>query len=146
MIIPDVNLMLYAEIDAYPQHAAARSWWEESLSSAARVALPSVSIFGFLRIATSRRIFEEPLTLSAALGRVETWLGRSNVAFLGPGPRHLETAFALLRTLGTGGNLTTDVQLAAYAIENQAELCSNDLDFGRFAGLRWTNPLAIPVR
>jgi predicted nucleic acid-binding protein len=77
-----------------------------------------------------------------ALGRVETWLGRGNVMFLGPGPRHLETAFGLLRALGTGGNLTTDVQLAAYAIENQAELCSNDLDFGRFAGLRWKNPLA----
>jgi len=41
-----------------------------------------------------------------------------------------------------GGNLTTNVQLAAHAIANQAELCSNDLDFARFAGLRWTNPLA----
>lgn len=141
MIIPDVNLLLYAEIDAYPQHAAARGWWEDLLSSEGRVALPSVSIFGFLRIATSRRIFEDPLTLSDALARVESWLSRGNVAFLGPGPRHLETAFALLRALGTSGNLTTDVQLAAYAIENQAELCSNDLDFGRFSGLRWTNPL-----
>jgi uncharacterized protein len=43
--------------------------------------------------------------------------------------------------LGTGGSLTTDVQLAAHAIENQAELHSNDRDFGRFAGLRWVNPL-----
>lgn len=141
-MIPDVNLLLYAEIDAYPQHAAARTWWEDSLSGERRVALPSVVIFGFLRIATNRRIFEEPLALSEALARVETWLERSNAMFLGPGPRHLETAFQLLRSLGTGGNLTTDVQLAAYAIENQAELCSNDLDFGRFAGLRWINPLA----
>jgi toxin-antitoxin system PIN domain toxin len=142
VIIPDVNLLLYAEIDAYLQHELARAWWEEALSGDARVALPSVAIFGFLRIATSRRIFEEPLALPDALARVEAWLERSNVTFLGPGPRHLQTAFALLRQLGTGGNLTTDVQLAAYAIEKQAELCSNDLDFGRFAGLRWTNPLA----
>lgn len=141
MIIPDVNLLLYAEIDAFSQHEAARVWWEDALSSETRVALPSVAIFGFLRIATNRRIFEEPLTLSDALARVEAWLERSNVTFLGPGPRHLQTAFELLRELGTGGNLTTDVQFAAYAIENQAELCSNDLDFGRFAGLRWTNPL-----
>lgn len=142
MIIPDVNLLLYAEIDAYPQHEAARGWWEDALSGELRVALPAISIFGFLRIATSRRIFEEPLSLPEALGRVETWLGRSHVMFLGPGPRHLELAFELLRGLGTGGNLTTDVQLAAYAIENQAKLCSTDLDFGRFEGLRWTNPLA----
>ena len=26
MIIPDVNLLLYAEIDAYPQHRLARKW------------------------------------------------------------------------------------------------------------------------
>ena len=143
MIIPDVNLLLYAEIDAYPQHEVARAWWEDALSGDVRVALPSVAIFGFLRIATSRRIFEEPLALPDALVRVETWPERSNVMFLGPGPRHLATAFELLRALGTGGNLTTDVQLAAHAIENQAELCSNDLDFGRFAGLRWTNPLAV---
>lgn len=142
MIIPDVNLLLYAEIDAYPQHDTARVWWEDILSGDIRVALPSIAIFGFLRISTNRRIFEEPLSLPDALGRVETWLARNNVLFLGPGPRHLETAFALLHALGTGGNLTTDVQLAAYAIENQAELCSNDLDFGRFTGLRWTNPLA----
>lgn len=142
MIVPDVNLMLYAEIDAYPQHAAARSWWEEALSSERRVGLPAVALFGFLRIATNRRVFDEPLPLNDAVARVETWLDRSNVTFLGPGPRHLETAFGLLRELGTGGNLTTDVQLAAHAIENQAELFSTDLDFGRFSGLRWVNPLA----
>jgi predicted nucleic acid-binding protein len=37
--------------------------------------------------------------------------------------------------------LTTDLHLAALAIENQAELHSNDTDFGRFPGLRWHNPL-----
>lgn len=141
MIIPDVNLLLYAEIDAFSYHDAARSWWEDSLSGDVQVALPSVAIFGFLRIATNRRVFKEPLSISDALGRVECWLKRGNVISLGPGPRHLDTAFQLMRELGTGGNLTTDVQLAAYAIENQAELCSNDLDFGRFAGLRWVNPL-----
>ena len=31
--------------------------------------------------------------------------------------------------------------LAALAIETQAELHSNDVDFGRFPGLRWRNPL-----
>jgi hypothetical protein len=40
--------------------------------------------------------------------------------------------------------LTTDTQLAAHAIENQAVLCSNDSDFARFEGLRWVNPLARP--
>jgi predicted nucleic acid-binding protein len=32
------------------------------------------------------------------------------------------------------------VHLAALAIENQAELHSNDGDFRRFPGLRWLDP------
>jgi uncharacterized protein len=38
--------------------------------------------------------------------------------------------------------LTTDAHLAALAIEHQAELHSTDADFVRFAGLKWTNPIA----
>lgn len=43
---------------------------------------------------------------------------------------------------GTAGNLVTDAHLTALAIEHGAELCTADRDFGRFAGLRWVNPLA----
>jgi predicted nucleic acid-binding protein len=46
-----------------------------------------------------------------------------------------------LRELGAAGNLTTDVQLAALAIEEQDELHSNDTDFARLPRLRWVNPL-----
>ena len=55
---------------------------------------------------------------------------------------HAEIVFGLLETLGSAGNLTTDAHLAALAIEHQAELHLTDRGFGRFAGLRWTNPLA----
>jgi predicted nucleic acid-binding protein len=44
--------------------------------------------------------------------------------------------------VGTGCNLTTDVQLAALALEYDADVYSNDTDFARFPGLRWVNPLA----
>jgi predicted nucleic acid-binding protein len=47
----------------------------------------------------------------------------------------------LLQPLGVAGNLTSDAHLAALAIEHGAELCSSDTDFGRFVGLRWTNPV-----
>lgn len=140
MIIPDVNLLLYANVDSYPQHTRARKWLEAAL--AGDVGLPAPSIFGFVRIATNPRIFRPAMSVDDALGRVDSWLAQPGVHFLAPGPRHLDVAFRLLRDLGAGANMTTDVQLAAYAIENQAELCSNDGDFGRFAGLRWRNPLS----
>lgn len=142
MIVVDVNLLLYASFTSFEQHSAARPWFESMLNGDEQVLLPAVSIFGFIRIATNPRIFEEPLAAAEALEAVEGWLAQPHVHFLAPGTRHLEIAFDLLRKLGAARNLTTDVQLAAHAIENQATLCSNDSDFARFAGLRWQNPIA----
>jgi hypothetical protein len=142
VIVPDINLLLYAEIDAFPEHAAARRWWEGALAGETQVGLTSVSVFGFVRLATNRRVFASPVPIADALGRVDRWLEQPGATFLVPGPRYLDTAFRLLRQLGTGANLTSDVQLAAHAIEHNGEVHSNDGDFGRFGGLRWVNPLA----
>jgi toxin-antitoxin system PIN domain toxin len=141
MLIPDINLLLYAVFDGLPEHAAAHAWLSERLNSDEELGLPLPVLFGFIRLSTQRRVFARPLTLERALGYMEAWLGRPNVVPLLPGPRHLEIAFSLFRELGAARDLTTDVQLAALAIEHQAELCSNDTDFGRFSGLRWVNPL-----
>ena len=83
-----------------------------------------------------------PLTVDAATGYASAWLSQPNVSHLVPGPRHVEIAFSLLHGVGTGGYLTTDVQLAALALEHDADMYSNDTDFARFLGLRWCNPLA----
>jgi toxin-antitoxin system PIN domain toxin len=142
VIVPDVNLLLYAEINAFGQHQAAREWWEELLNGERRVGIAPVALFGFLRISTNRRVFSDPLAVTDAIARVQRWLGQPNATFLVPGTRHLAIAFQLLEQLGTARNLTTDVQLAAHAIEHGGEVHSNDVDFSRFDGLRWVNPLA----
>jgi toxin-antitoxin system PIN domain toxin len=141
VIIPDINLLLYAEIDAHRLHAQARRWWEDALSGERQVGLAPVCLFGFLRLGTSRRVFVDPLAVDDAVARVQGWLARPNVTALVPGHTHIDTALRLLRQLGTGADLTTDVQIAAHAIELNAEVHSNDADFGRFEGLRWVNPL-----
>jgi toxin-antitoxin system PIN domain toxin len=141
MIVPDVNVLLYAHIEAFAEHSRARAWWDALLNGKVEVGVAGPVLFGFVRLATNRKLFDPPMSVETALSRVESWLARSNVRFLPPGPRHLEIAFRLLKQLGTAGNLTTDVQLAALAIEHQAEIHSNDVDFGRFPQLRWVNPL-----
>jgi hypothetical protein len=142
VIVPDINLLLYAEIDAFPQHATTRRWWESVMNGERQVGIAPVCLFGFLRLATNRRILEEPLTVENAVARVQRWLERPHVVVLVPGTRHLETAFRLLRALGTGGNLTADVQIAAHAVEYNGEVWSNDTDFARFEGVPCVNPLA----
>lgn len=141
MIIPDVNLLLYAVITAFPQHQLANRWFEAAINGSDRIGLTGPAVFGFLRLSTNPRVFESPLAVEPAVDYVRDWLERPTVEFLQPGPRHLEIAFDLLTGIGTAGNLTTDVQLAAYAIERDGVLCSNDADFGRFPMVRWINPL-----
>lgn len=141
MIVVDVNLLLYAVVTGFPHHHRARAWWQDTLNGPAEIGLSSPALFGFLRIATNPRILTNPLAVGDATDLVRQWLARPRARFLLPGPRHLDIAFDLLHAQGTAGNLTTDVQLAALAIEYRAEICSNDSDFARFPGLRWTDPL-----
>lgn len=110
-MVPDVNLLLCAHVSAFAEHPKALAWWEGALNGTEPVLLAPPAIFGFLRIATHRRIFDPPLALEAALGHVESWLARPNVQVLGPGPRHLPIAFGLLREARVARDLTTDLQL-----------------------------------
>jgi uncharacterized protein len=141
VIVPDVNLLLYAHVEAFSEHVKAKLWWERTLNGRTEVGIGLPVLFGFIRLATNRRVLERPMSVEESLGHVETWLARPHVQILAPGPRHLQLAFSLLRRLGAAANLTTDVQLAALALEHGAELYSRDADFRRFAGLRWIDPL-----
>lgn len=142
MIIVDVNMLLYATIDGFAEHPRARRWWEQLVNGTRLVGLASPAVFGFLRMATNPRIFDNAMSVDEATRRVEGWLQQPQVRYVTPGPRHLELAFSLLRQAGAAASLTTDAQLAALAMELQGEVHSNDADFSRFAGLRWVNPLA----
>ena len=142
MIVPDVNLLMYAHIGSFPHHAKARGWWEGLMNGRIDVGIAAPVLFGFLRLATNRKVIDPAMSVEVAVGHAESWLARPHVHFLSPGARHLDIAFGLLRNLGTGGNLTTDAQIAATAIEHQAELHSNDVDFRRFPQLRWRDPIA----
>jgi uncharacterized protein len=141
MLIPDINLLVYAYNSDAPEHRKARTWWETALSETTTVGLPWAVLFGFLRVMTSRRIVVDPMPPSLAIGHIRSWLERPQTEVLEPGPRHLDIVEELAKVSRVAGELTTDLHLAALAIENQAELHSNDSDFNRFSGLRWVNPL-----
>lgn len=142
MIVPDVNLLVYAYNADAPLHAPAKRWWEGLLNGGDAVALPWAASLGFVRLMTHPGVLVTPLEPRRALAHVRAWLERPNMEIAEPGPRHLEILDRLLGSLGVGGNLTTDAHLAAIAIEQQCELHSNDVDFGRFPGLRWRDPLS----
>ena len=141
MIIPDVNLLVYAHNESSKFHTAASQWWEGSLNGDTTIFLPHVCINGFIRIMTHPKILMEPLDVSEAFEMVDIWLDSSCISLLAPGLRHYEFYKKALLEIGVGGKLTTDAYIAAMAMENQATVFSNDSDFSRFPGLRWQNPL-----
>lgn len=53
MIVPEVNLLVYAVFVGYPQHDRARVWLTEILNGAELVGLAAPAIFGFVGLATS---------------------------------------------------------------------------------------------
>lgn len=101
-----------------------------------------VVLLAFLRLSTRAHVFAHPLQPAEAFDVIEGWLAQPCALVLHPTDRHLAVLRGLVEPLGTAGNLTSDAHLAALAIEHGGEVCSADTDFGRFRGLRWTNPLA----
>jgi toxin-antitoxin system PIN domain toxin len=142
MILTDVNPLLNAYNRDFPDHAAARKWWEGVVNDQEAIGLAWVTILVFIRIMTNPRAMLNPMPVGDAVAAAKSWLDLPNVDIIEPGPRHAEILFRLLRQVGVAGNLTTDAHLAALAIEHQARLASTDTDFARFPGLRWFNPLA----
>jgi toxin-antitoxin system PIN domain toxin len=141
VIIPDVNLLVYAYNSDAPHHQRAKDWWEAAVRGSQPVAIPWVVALGYLRIMTSRTVLPRPMAMTTALAHLRCWLEQPSVGVLQPGPRHL----GILEGFCEAGMLTaalmTDGHIAALAIENQATVHSNDTDFSRFPGLRWCNPL-----
>lgn len=141
MIVPDINLLLYAYDSSSPFHSKAAHWWQSCLSGTEPVGLLHVVVFGFVRIATHARAFQNPMTSAEAAGHVRSWLAQPPVQVLDPGPDHLRHTLQLLETLGTAGNLVSDAQMAALAMDYEAVVHTADADFVRFQGLRWFNPI-----
>jgi hypothetical protein len=138
----DLNVLLYAVNSDSPHHAAALAWWEEALNGDESVALPWVVLLGFLRITTSPRIFSRPLSLEAAVARLDAWLAVDLVHIAREKDDHWEVLRGILSESGTAGNLTTDAHLAALALTHDATLVTFDTDFARFKGLRREPPTA----
>lgn len=142
MIVPDTNLLVFAYDSTSPCHAAAKKWWEDVLSGDKPVGIPWVVVLAFTRLMTHPTICTDPLTTEEVRRIIGHWIGQPHVRVLCPSSGTMDTFFDLHEGGGLGGNLTTDALIAAHAIENAATLFSNDRDFDRFSGLKWTNPLA----
>ncbi len=141
MILPDVNVLVYAHREDSERHAEYRSWMESVLEGPAAFGISDLVLSGFLRIVTHPRIFERPTPLPVAIDFVSSVRGRKQCVLVQPGPRHWSIFMSLCEAIKPAGNLVPDAWLAALAIESGSELITTDRHFSRFPGLRAVHPL-----
>lgn len=141
MILVDANLLLYAYDPRSTHHVKSRKWLEETLSSTELVRFAWVTLWAFLRISTNPRVFERPLTVEEATRAVGAWLSQPAAGILEPSERHWDKLQELATQAQVKGPLIMDAVIATLAIENGATLHTTDVDFARFPGLKWRNPL-----
>jgi toxin-antitoxin system PIN domain toxin len=140
-VLLDANLLLFAVDSESPHHAAAARWLTEALNGDRRVALPWQTIGAFIRISTHPRISRQPLTPQQAWSYVAAWLDAPATWVPPTSERTAALLGELVTTHHVTGNLVTDAQLAALALEIGAVVQSADADFARFPAVQWRNPL-----
>jgi hypothetical protein len=142
MILVDANILLYAYTPSDPSHELARNWLESELNGTRRVGLPWLSLLAFVRISANKRLAPAGPSLQGAWLQVEQWLSSPRVWIPEPTNTHPAILCKLLALPGLRLNDVNDAHLAALAIEHGLTLCSADVGFARFPGLRWENPIA----
>ncbi|MHB8719656.1 MAG: TA system VapC family ribonuclease toxin [Candidatus Dormibacteria bacterium] len=141
-MLVDANLLLYAVHASSPFHTVAAAWLTEQLNGERRVGLPWESLVAFLRISTHPRAVTRPLTAVAAWAFVTDWLAADVAWIPEPTSSHGAVLARLITTHDLRGNVISDAQMAALAIEHGVAVASADTDFARFTEISWINPLA----
>jgi len=141
-VLVDANILLFAVDERSPFGPRAAAWLEEQLNGSRRVGLPWHSLGAFFRLITNPRATTDPLDPGTAWRRVEDWLACEVVWIPQPTAQHVQVLGQLVRRYQVSGNLMTDAQLAALAVEHGLTVCSADTDFARFSEVSWLNPLA----
>ncbi len=141
MIVPDLNLLLYAHNEGATNHSAAYRWWTTLLREGETIGIPWVITTGFIRLMSNAAVVEPPLSPSAAADYVRHWLSHDHISPLNPTDNHLAILFRYLQISGIGPNIVTDAHIAALAYEHNATVHTADSDFDRFPGISCTNPL-----
>ena len=140
MILPDVNVLIYAFRQDVPQHAICRPWLDRIIQSDTRFGVSPLALGAVVRITTNPRTYVTPSTTEEAFGFCEDLLGQPHCQVVEPGDRHWNIFRQLCVDTATRGSRVTDPWYAALSIEWGCEWITLDRDYARFPGLKWRAP------
>jgi toxin-antitoxin system PIN domain toxin len=142
VLLPDVNILVYAHRTESPEHRRYADWLRALANGTEPFALSELGGSAFVRIVTNPKIWAEPTAIGDALRFMGNLRGRSNARLLTHGRASWEIFEKLCLAAHARGKLVADAYHAALAIEHGCEFVTADGDFARFVGLRHSHPLA----
>src|SRR4051794_8696320 len=104
MILPDVNVLIYAFRSDSPRHAEYRAWLQQRVSAYEGFGLSELVLSGVVRVVTHPRVFDPPTPLDEALAFVDALRSQPNAVILAPGLRHWELFTQLCTESRARGN------------------------------------------
>jgi toxin-antitoxin system PIN domain toxin len=141
VILPDVNVLVYAFRREAQHHDRYASWLRGVIGGSDELALAENVLTGFLRIVTNPRVMADPAPIADALAFVNT-LRRARRSRSVAGTEATWTRLANLAAddQHVRGNVVPDAWLAALALSHGCRLATADRGFARFPGLDWFDP------
>jgi toxin-antitoxin system PIN domain toxin len=140
MILPDVNVLIYAFRADLPQFQICNPWLNTIIASGVRFGVSPLALSALVRVTTDPRIYRVPCELSEAFAFADYLLDQPNCEIVEPGERHWQIFSRLCIDTDTRGRRVTDAWFAALAIESGCDWITFDRDFARFPGLKWQVP------
>ena len=97
MLVPDVNVPIYAHRIDVSDHKRHLAWLEGMINDDAAYGMVDMVLSSFIRIVTHPRVFSPPSALDDALAFVDALRSRPNCVTVAPGPRHWALFVSLCR-------------------------------------------------
>ncbi len=143
MILPDVNVLIYAFRADSEDHLKFKAWLTEVVNGTAAYGISPQVLSSLIRITTHPRIYRSPSSIDEAFSFCNAILEAPNATVITPEERHWSIFQTLCAKSKASGNLIPDAWFAALAIETGCEWITTDGDFARFEGLRCRRPFDL---
>ena len=117
MILPDVNVLIYAFRGDSPDHSRYKAWLEDIVNGPATFGLAPHVLSAVVRVCTHPRVFAVPSDSAEVFEYTNALIGQPNATLVQPGERHWSLFQQICRDSRATGNLVPDAWNAALAID-----------------------------
>jgi toxin-antitoxin system PIN domain toxin len=140
LILPDVNVLIYAFRADSNDHARYKAWLEEIVNGPSVYGMSPQVLASVVRICSHPKIFVQRSGIDELLEYCGALMNQPNASLVVPGDVHWPLFGKLCADAKATGNLVQDAWNAALAIEAGCEWITTDRDYSRFPGLNWRSP------